>query len=462
MMTRDIDLEGCVLDLVDNSVDEATRSVATRTAPESMEDAYRGFQIDLIVGATIFSIKDNCGGMSIKCAKTIAFHFGKPDVSPEGESSASDTAVPSLNTEQVSAVARDSEFVATEAIPHADDVETIGVYGIGMKRSIFKLGKKIRVVSSTANEGFTVEIDVDAWERETKGPWHFNLNQNKPAAIHGLGVYVDELEPQAARELGQDVFINKLRRSIARDYAFFIQRGLVITVNELAVAAYEYKLKEDSSFKPFRVEYEDNGVRVQITAGLAGLPLEDDSPEGLKLTPTERFGWFVLCNDRVVIAADKSSQTVWDRDGFAVWHPQYNGFMGIAAFYAKDRTLLPFDTTKRRIVAENAVYLRAVARMKNATDVFIAYTNSRKPALEEAKNAEKAAQFVSISKVANNTKMEFPKFVSAPPVTYVSVQYTVTRKDLKSAAAALGKASMPATKVGSATFQYFLDNEVEN
>ena len=49
--------------------------------------------------------------------------------------------------------------------------DLIGLYGIGMKRAIFKMGALAEVHSSTADEGFRVDIDVEKWISAPEKTW---------------------------------------------------------------------------------------------------------------------------------------------------------------------------------------------------------------------------------------------------------------------------------------------------
>src|SRR5688500_7866300 len=70
MITRDISLEACIFDLLDNCLDGAT-------ATNKGASDYGGFWAKVKMSKSEFSIEDNCGGISIKVAKDYAFHFGK-------------------------------------------------------------------------------------------------------------------------------------------------------------------------------------------------------------------------------------------------------------------------------------------------------------------------------------------------------------------------------------------------
>src|SRR6266545_4549677 len=127
MLTRDISLAECVLDLVDNSLHSLIRDtdldvmqvLLGKKVARKPSDAKISIRFD----SSEFRIEDTCGGITIEEAANEVFRFGKvkPDRAHTG----------------------------------------LGVYGIGMKRAVFKLGRMIAVESSTDQEEFLVEIDVD-------------------------------------------------------------------------------------------------------------------------------------------------------------------------------------------------------------------------------------------------------------------------------------------------------------
>ena len=92
---------------------------------------YSGLNIYLTVNKDYFEIKDNCGGFSIDTAKRYAFRFGRPEDAPKGNG-------------------------------------TVGRFGIGMKRSLFKIGKNFIVESQSKQDAFKVEVDVDDWSKKVR------------------------------------------------------------------------------------------------------------------------------------------------------------------------------------------------------------------------------------------------------------------------------------------------------
>ena len=99
MFVRDIPLEQAVLDLVDNCIDGAKR---VRSTSSSLEK----YKVEVKLGSEEFSITDNCGGFDRTIAKEYAFRFGRPS-------------------------------------GHESSNNSIGKFGVGMKRALFKFGIKL-------------------------------------------------------------------------------------------------------------------------------------------------------------------------------------------------------------------------------------------------------------------------------------------------------------------------------
>ena len=421
MITRDISLEDCLLDLIDNCLDGARRQLATKNGSDSIIEDYDGFRADLHIGPNEFSIDDNCGGISIANAIDYAFHFGRrPDAPDEGD--------------------------------HA-----IGLYGIGMKRAMLKIGKNIAIHSSTENEAFVCTIDVEDWLSHDE--WEFDMEDADQVAGTGTKIRITDINKGIAEEFDDSTFVNSLSRIVSRDYALFLDKGFSISINGNPLEGYGYAVKESDEFKSYRKSYEDGNVRVEVIAGMAAAPPSDlepsDRPE------TSYYGWFIVCNDRVVLPADKSERTVWGDERFPHWHYQYNGLMGMVLFHARDPNLLPWTTTKRDVDESSPLYRRAVNEMKKATRPSIEYTNRRKANLEESRAKERMAKTVSFFKVEENPVLKVPVPPEKPKIRMANILYTKPLSEVDKVRKSLGKGNMSYRAVGEKTFDYFVEHEVE-
>lgn len=435
MITKDISLEDCILDLVDNCLDGARKVIhSVKGNIDDSEFDFTGFQARIDFTNQAFDISDNCGGITISEAINYAFHFGRRPNAPEDEYS-------------------------------------IGLYGIGMKRAIFKMGGEIEIKSSTQKEAFRTVINVQDWllqevpgQNDEQGnpleDWDFDLEEVAVAPSAGTSINIKQLHPGISSQFSNPSFENNLARMIGRDYAQFFAKGFEIFLNGRKIEGFPFTVRESEEFKPIRLQYTDEaGVEVEIIAGMAAAPPDDLNPTERR-SETEYYGWFVLCNDRVVVASDKTDKTVWSDGGFPSWHFQYNGFIGVVSFHSKDPNLLPWTTTKRDIDDSNGTYRRAVEKMKEVTRPWIKYTHDRKSDLEEAKKRESAATVKPLFSVPLQAQFEVPKITTTTSrISYSSIQYSRPSKEVVKAKELLGNANMTNKTLGEITFEYFMLNE---
>ncbi|WP_449288428.1 ATP-binding protein [Marinobacter salarius] len=339
MITRDISLEDCILDLIDNSVDAISKN-----HPEVQDgngDKYKNYPVELTFDGDSFEIKDNSGGISLSDAKDYAFRFGRPDDDQQDEES-----------------------------------NTIGHYGIGMKRAIFKLGNKVWIQSSTGSESFELDLDVEEWRKSDRPEWEFTLDnvmEENTTISPGTHIKITQLHPNIERRLKDPNFETTLVNTLKRDYSFIISHGLELYINGTEIEERLPSFKSGDSIKPHRATTEYEGIKITITAGMAITPEDDDSAE--KRRPdSELYGWYVVCNERVVVAGDKSMMTGWGVKRVPSWHPQYYGFIGIVTFEGSAGDL-PWTTTKRNIDPTHPAYTKALSMMKDITRKFTSYTN---------------------------------------------------------------------------------------
>lgn len=422
MITRDIGLDECIFDLLDNCIDGAKRSAD----PQAVR-RYDGFSAHLTLSKDKFVLKDNCGGIPLADAVDYAFHFGRRPDAPTGEG------------------------------------QSIGLYGIGMKRAIFKMGRDITIrsaVEQQSHEAFQTRILVDEWAATES--WDFTLDQWSGDFV-GTEIEINALREGTASEFSDPIFFNKLRKDIGKYYSFIIQDGFEVFVNGKPVSPYDFKLRRGQEIEPISVAYRDEterDVSVRISAGLAGAIPDDVSDPEVGAKDVEYWGWFVVCNDRVVLAGDKTDKTVWGDSGFPAWHPQYNGFMGIVEFSCNNPKNLPWTTTKRQIDDTTPIYRRAVVKMKEATRAFTTYTNTRKADLDKAKLTESAAVLTPVRSLQVQPALKMPTYSRPATVQMTTVSFQRPKKEVLLVAESLGNKFMSNRQVGVETFEYYFENEV--
>lgn len=420
MLTRDISIEDCILDLIDNSVDAAWETEGGGHPGLESSTRLSPFEIRLEIQPDSFSIKDNCGGLDLHTAKETAFNFGN-----------------------------------TQLNAHTDSTLSVGVYGIGMKRAIFKLGAKAEIKStyqaSQELESFRVSIDTDKWLDDDSSTWGFPITSTPASSQTGLAIRVESLTAEVASVFSTDSFINTLRRTIARDYMLPLGHGLTIYVNGLEVEGAPMTLMESAEFAPFHETFQDNGVSYTIIAGMAEPPSQDSEPDNQSNRKTES-GWNVFCNGRSVLNNDTTSASGWGTTGVPRWHPQYNGFKGYVFFTASNPALLPMTTTKRHVDESSLIYRKALGKMAGPAKTWVEYTNRRKERQSEAKNKESEATPAPISSLKKNKKLGVPK-LGQKRVKMVNISFLKPLSEVQQLGATFGDSGMKYREVGLKAFE---------
>ncbi|WP_208451801.1 ATP-binding protein [Burkholderia cepacia] len=382
MLTRDIELQDAILDLLDNCVDGAMR--LNKGKRVDTKHPYRGYAAHIEFDGKKFSVSDNCGGIPRNIAEDYAFRMGRPDSSRD------------------------------------PDLPTVGVYGIGMKRAIFKMGRAATVTSLTASdESFQVLID-DAWLSDDEN-WDLPIEAvsdclDKPGTI----IEVTSLKDGVARLLSNDTdFHKELEKAIAAYYGYIIEKGFNVRLNGREIKPVQVSLLFDrDSFGlsegiiPYVYSLQHEGVSVDLAVGLyRELPTDVEEDDALEGRPsTERAGWTVICNDRVVLHADKTRVTGWGEAGVPSYHTQFVSIAGVVVFRSNDPSKLPITTTKRGIDGNSELYLGVKEHMRDGLKVFTDFTNKWKKSTPERSEIRQKATSVSAEFIASLVpKNEFSK-----------------------------------------------------
>lgn len=353
MFTRDIRLEEAILDLLDNCVDGILRSKKEKKG----EKPYQGYWAVIEFNKDSFSISDNCGGIPWKF-HDYAFRMGRSKERPN------------------------------------DTPGTVGQYGIGMKRAIFKMGRQCLISTETSERTYEVEITPSWIESEQ---WVLPVREAKRTSEeNGTTIVVGTLYPGIAARFGEDAqeFRSTLTSMIATHYAFIIEKGFEVRVNGIVVSAKPTKLVFNmdqngaGSIRPYIFRGSSDGVEVFLAVGFTRpIPTEAelaDEHEEKKYSSLEA-GWTVVCNDRAVLYCDRTELTGWGEAGVARYHTQFIAISGIVEFRSADATKLPTTTTKRGIEASSPLFLQVKNKMREGMKLFIDYTNLWRGRLPEAK-----------------------------------------------------------------------------
>ncbi|MBN2066539.1 MAG: ATP-binding protein [Candidatus Thermoplasmatota archaeon] len=420
VLTRDISIRDCILDLLDNSVDAYTNHgiEEPRDIKLSFNDEY-------------FQIYDTCGGISKDELENEAFRLGLTEESPK--------------------------------------TSTIGVYGIGLKRAIFKLGKTIVVETDDGINYCKLTIPVDKWLKD-KDSWVLDLDVVKESSLEGRLPYtiinITDLH-YTARDVFRTIdFQRDISEDISHYYSLFItEKQLVFYVNDNHISGHEITIRTNDTNKPVKHQYSFEGVDITI---ICWLHIGD---KDVKTLPS---GWNVYMNKRLVIFDDTSRDTGWigEKPYFPKYHSIYNQFRGIVFLETNQPLLLPMNTSKNGFNKESMIYSNLLLKMCETGRPFIDYLankyNKSKEMSEDIEESleEKMKVDASTENSYKETSLSEAKYevtFNAPPRTRrtnkkeVSIQYKKpkTRVDIVKEYLDLSSNS----DVGSETFEYFWNSE---
>jgi hypothetical protein len=420
MLTRDIGLQDCVLDLIDNSLHSLIREydldVMEALLANRPNRQRRTEVIKIFFSEKQFVIEDTCAGISSSEARNEVFRFGI--IKPEKE--------------------------------HAG----LSVYGIGMKRAFFKIGREILLHSRTKNEEFEVHIPVDEWKE--KAEWQFEFKKaptSRPSkgGKTGTTIKITNLNKGVAERLGSKSFENELKTRVASTYGLFLKTGIKIIINDQTLQPTLPEIASSRNVKVARAKVRCDGVEALIVAGLTA----EKSPHG----------WYVFCNGRMVVEANRTNLTGWG-DNFPVYHNKYNHFVGYVYFRSKDIDRLPWTTTKRSVDFESPVYQCALAQMQILGRPITNFLNKMYPDdIEPAGIPERELLEKAKSKTLDKIPKTESKFSAKPSkpaeIDKVTITYVKPRKDVERIKESLKKPNMSARKAGEYTFDYYLEKECD-
>jgi len=436
MFTRDLSLTDCILDLIDNSIDGLMRSrqidIASAILTEAVDltDAEKGAlpTVRINFSEKRFSIEDTCGGIPFNDALNDVFNFG-----------------------------HGAEYNADASATQ------LGVYGVGLKRAIFKLGRVFEMTSETHEDGFSLHVDLDQWLQNDRmlTDWTFPIKKSasvRSAKRAGTRIVVKGLREEIRMAMSDGSFGGRLCAEIAKTYALFLDRYVRIFVDDRAIAPVSPPMGASAEVTPGREILDEDGVKVTILAGLAA---RDEQDEWVG----EHAGWYVACNGRMIVTADKTERTGWGSGALPSWHSKFRGFVGLVIFQSSDPLKLPWTTTKRGLHHESLVYQRVCNRMRVLARPVISFLNSMYPDQEREQGYQrKLAQSVRVTDVRTVAHGEPATFDAGGTTerrakTTVSIQYDAEKSDIALIRKHLRRPGMSCSRIGRHTFAAFIKME---
>lgn len=412
VLTRDLDLQACIMDLLDNSIDSYKRhEINTRK------------EIKITLSEEKFEIYDSCGGIEKEIFLNKAFIFGVEE--------------------------------------ETRNKKTIGLFGIGMKRAIFKIGKNIEIQSDDGQYLNSLFIDVEKWKADKKN-WDFEATSalSKAGTEKGFTrIKITDLNEITKITFTSNSFIEKLKDQIHVMYTIFIKDHVDIYINEVKIIPFNLEITFDDNYKPARFEETIDDVQVDIICGI-------EPHKGRTTKETGRRGWNVFINDRLILSDDTSEITGWDAlKGFLPkYHPIYNEFRGLVFLSSEDPFKLPLNTSKNGLNTESKVYHYILKKMVNTARPVVNHLTKKyseqKLLSDNIEDSILTQPVVETRKVDLNSLPSGNQQFIAPikkAILTTTISYKKTKEIVVKVKNHLGVKNN--NQVGSKTFDYYVKHE---
>lgn len=359
VLTKDITALESIFELIDNAVDAARDRLLASPDLErdkyGLPSRYDGYKVEIRLRANSLVFADNCAGIP----KTVLM---------------------------------DRAFVIGAMSNHAYG---IGRFGIGLKRALFRLGTQYRLYTDTGEFRAVMsfrdahlkggDLELFALQRASLGA---------PMTV----IRISQLRDRVRHEFDAEAWRAALPTVLSKRYGRYVAKGLTISVNKSEIEPFGPGFRSYKDVKPTSEStVGPNGVSIYIDTGMHEryrIKGEDDYSKTEVGSLTDEFGWYFVCNDRIVEIATHTPNLGWKTR----WHQEYYGFVGWAYFVAEDPEHLPWDTKKTTIDPHSPAF-RAIA---DRLQVFAEdYKSKNKQAKSGATDGPKATVKTSSNKTVN-------------------------------------------------------------
>lgn len=337
-LTADVSTIECIYDLLDNSIDAARSKILngtklTKKDAFGLPASYKGFKIDLKISASAVSILDNCTGLEESTLSEKVFTIGKKSKHAFG----------------------------------------IGHYGVGLNRAIFKLGRSVQLKTDNGKHAFSLEFTEDDVRSAVESKSTIKAQRQPTANSNYYRLEIGGIKRDVLGDLGSETWEDSLREQIRIRYAIFCKKGILITVNGKKCGEFGPEIRNPGFLKKRTKNLmSQNGVSIYLEAGLhENYRIAKIDSDYTQLKPiiknlTPEYGWYIVCNDRIILVADKSKTTGWTTS----WHNEYHGFLGWAHYVSEDPSLLPWDTKKTGINTNHQTHVEVLSSLKELADDY--------------------------------------------------------------------------------------------
>lgn len=302
-LIQDIDVNQAISDLIDNAIDNWR-----------IEGHEGKLLIYIEMNHNVIKIKDVSGGLDENTLPFILMPGGRREVSREGIK---------------------------------------GIWGVGSKRALFSLGKKITISTrKQGGKGLVLKVDEN-WFRTDEGDDKWTIGYEEDNSLEE-GITIIEITELKVPLYPQ--YISSLRKHIARTYHDDIKDGTVeISFNGEAITIYPEIPWAKSEYAPPARYVTD------IPVSGNGRVLNFEMTTGVMLKPGEAYSYGIdfIGNKRVILQNNLDARMGFDADNLGFSHPTINRFKAIVRVNGDSRDI-PWNSAKSDINTNHPMYVPIV------------------------------------------------------------------------------------------------------
>ena len=335
ILTKDISTLEALYDLVDNSIDAARNNIIQNSNYEKDEmglpKSYKGYKVHIEISPDAIYIEDNCFGMEEETLVSRAFYIAKQSQHKFG----------------------------------------IGQYGIGLKRSLLKMGSQYHFFMDNGNKCYESDFCRDSFSGSD------NKILAKEEASKGeikTKFTVTQIHSEIKHEIGNVRWLANALKGFKDRYSIFFSKGFEITINyngkpQGPITSSLPGIRTDGLVEPTFLEEDIDGVKVIIESGIHEkyyLKNEKNHSISVNRNLTNDFGIYFICNDRVIVKASTSNTHGWKTK----WHSEYNGFICLVRFISEEPSKLPWNTAKNGMREDSTLFLTAIEKIQPIAEQY--------------------------------------------------------------------------------------------
>lgn len=335
ILTKDISTLDALYDLVDNSIDAARNSIIQNGNYEKdvmgLPKSYEGYKVHIDISLESICIEDNCFGMQKETLANDAFYIARQSQHQYG----------------------------------------IGQYGIGLKRSLLKMGEQYHFFIDNGRQCYEFDFSKHS----------FNGSENKIPAKEEASrgdiktrFTVTRIYSEIQGEISNRRWLENALAGFKDRYSLYFSKGFEITIdyNGESMGLITSSLPGIRRSGPVSPTYQKkniDGVKVIIQSGIHEkyyLKNEEKYSLSVNKTLTNDFGIYFICNDRVIVKASTSHNHGWKTK----WHSEYNGFICLVHFISEEPNKLPWNTAKNGMREDSMLFLTVIDEIQPIADQY--------------------------------------------------------------------------------------------